>query len=92
MMSYIKVKWLHSNEDYPVWLYSELDAERWEKRKVEIYKDGQSNYADKTISTGSTCLGEASIPLLAKIATDTQFEPIEITKEEFEEVWKKCQN
>jgi hypothetical protein len=39
-MNYIKVKWNHALPDEPVWFYSELDAERWETRKVEIFADG----------------------------------------------------
>jgi hypothetical protein len=34
-MSYLKVKWNRSFPDEPMLLYSELDRERWEVRKVE---------------------------------------------------------
>ena len=88
-MNYIKVKWNHSLPGEPVWLYSELDAERWETRKVEVFADGSRGYASATESGGETRLGEAPIPPLIKISYDPQFEPVEITKEEFEEVWSK---
>jgi len=39
-MTYLKVKWIHSHPDAPVLLYSELDRERWEVRKVEVFRDG----------------------------------------------------
>jgi hypothetical protein len=35
-MSYLKVKWNRSFPDEPMLLYSELDRERWEVRKVEF--------------------------------------------------------
>jgi hypothetical protein len=88
-MNYIKVKWIHSCPDDPILLYSELDAERWEKRKVEVFHDGHCGYASASESAGSTRLGEEPIPPLVEIASDSQFEPVEITKEEFEEVWAK---
>lgn len=86
-MNYIRVKWNHSFSDEPTVLYSELDAERWEVRKIEVFADGRRGYAGRGESAGATKLGEEPIPPLSEIAADPQFEPIEITKEEFEEVW-----
>src|SRR5262249_25192281 len=37
---WIRVEWRHDSPDDPVVLYSELDAERWETRKVDVYADG----------------------------------------------------
>jgi hypothetical protein len=88
-MNYIKVKWKHSLPNEPVCLYSELDAKRWEARKVEMYRDGTCGYAGAAESGGATRLGEAPIPPLTEISCDPQFEPVEITKEEFERVWSK---
>jgi hypothetical protein len=88
-MNYIKVKWIHSHADEPILLYSELDEMRWESRKVEVYADGHCSYASHNESTGSTRLGEEPIPNLAEIAADSQFQPVAITKRDFEEVWAK---
>lgn len=88
-MSYIKVKWIHSCPNDPILLFSELDAERFEKRKIELMADGQCGFASATESSGLTRLGEEPIPTLGEIASDPQFEPVEITKEEFEAVWAK---
>ncbi len=85
-MTYIKVRWKHSILEEPELVYSELDDERWETRKVEIFPDGRRGHADKTESAGSTRLGLAPIPELEEIARDEQFEPEEITKQEFEQV------
>ncbi len=46
-MKYIKVKWLHSHPDEPVLLYSELDKDRWETRKVEVFADGRIGFAKR---------------------------------------------
>ena len=86
-MRYIAVRWHHSSREYPVDLYSELDDERWEQRKVEVYADGHSDYADATESIGSTMLGLAPVPPLDEIAGDAQFTPREITQQEFEALW-----
>jgi len=86
-MNYIKVEWMHSCPDDPVLLYSELDADRLEKRKVEVFRGGRCGYASAAESSGSTRLGEEPIPSLAEIASDPQFKPVEITKQEFEDAW-----
>jgi hypothetical protein len=88
-MKYIRVKWSHSFPDEPIWLYSELDEDRWEVRTVEVYGDGHQGYASEAESYGSTGLSEEPIPPLAEIAANPVFEPAEITKEQFEQVWAK---
>lgn len=45
-VEYLKVRWFHENSDEPVVLMSELDASRYEVRKVEIFADGRIGYAD----------------------------------------------
>jgi len=89
-MNYLKVRWIHSHSDEPVLLYSELDESRWEKRKIEVFVDGHVGYASATTSAGSTQLGEEPVPPMVKIADDPQFEPLEITRQEFEDVWARC--
>jgi hypothetical protein len=88
-MTYIKVKWRHSCPNDPVLLWSELDSERLEKRKVEVFQDGRCGYAPGGEPFGPTRLGETPIPSLADIAKDAQFDPVEITMQEFEEAWAK---
>ena len=64
-MSYIKVRWVHEDPRSPVWLISELDGERWETRKVEIFADGSKGYASRNEEMGGTFLGECSVPPLS---------------------------
>ena len=86
-MHYIKVFWKHGDSDFPILLYSELDDARWEIRKVEVFGNGSLEYAGPSGSNGTTMLGLAPVPSLAEIAANPEFEPTEITKEEFEEKW-----
>ena len=86
-MNYIRVKWKHSFPDEAVLLYSELDQDRWEVRKVEIFPDGHRGYASSMESFGGTEIGLVQIPSLEEIAADPQFEPVEISPVEFERVW-----
>ncbi len=68
-VTYIKVRWLHTSPDDPVLLYSELDAERWEQRKVDIFADGRTGFADAAEQSGDTAtllpLATATIPAKA---------------------------
>ena len=89
-MNYIKVKWVHSFRDEPVFLYSELDEGRWEIRKVEVFSDGRMGYADSRRTSGGTKLGKEPVPSILEIGTDPQFEPMEVTKDEFETIWSKA--
>ena len=89
-MRYMKCIWKHNFPDDPVLLYSELDEERWEVRKVEVFASGALQYADAETSTGDTGLGLVPTPELAVIAQDPEFEPSQITREEFEEIWARA--
>lgn len=86
-MIYILVKWIHSFPDDPVLLYSELDAFRFETRKIEVFRDGKIGYASEYEEFGSTKLGTDPVPEISEIAKNPEFEPIEISKDEFEKIW-----
>lgn len=87
-MEYIYVEWVHNFEDEPTILISELDEKRNEIRKIELYKNGSVGYAYNGISVMGTGLSSEPIPELKNIASDTQFIPKKISKEEFEGFWK----
>jgi hypothetical protein len=89
-MTYIKVKWIHSFHDEPVLLYCELDRDRWEVRKVEIFPNGRMGYAGPGIAVGGTELGFVSTPPLEQIAEDPEFEPEVISRAEFDDIWAKA--
>ena len=79
-VTFLRVEWHHDNPADPVQLFSALDAERWERRKVKIWADGSSQTSDSR-------LGTAPIPTLAEIAADPQFSVTEISAAEFDAVW-----
>ena len=92
VMRYIAVHWHQSSPDYPIELYSEIDDAGWEQRKVEVFADGRRSFADKQAQNGSTELGLAPVPPLAEIAADPQFKPREISRDEFEDLWKSARH
>lgn len=89
-MKYVKVRWIHTSPDYPVKLYSELNDELWELRKVEVYADGRADFADREEQSGSTQLSIEPLPPLEQIAADPEFEPVVISAEEFEAAWESA--
>jgi uncharacterized protein DUF6881 len=57
-MRYLRVGWKHQHADEPTILYSELDEDRWEVRKVEVFRNGRRGYASADGSSSGTKLGE----------------------------------
>ena len=91
-MRYYRVRWIHEFMDEPLDLYSEVDEDGWEQRKVEIFRDGRMGYAEATAHSLSTELSEKVLPSLEEIAADPQFQPSEITQAAFEEVWQRARS
>jgi hypothetical protein len=65
--------WTHSFDDEPVVLWSEIDDDGFERRKVDEYRHGRLDYADKGVSTGSTRLSDQPMPPLEQINADREF-------------------
>ena len=86
-MVYVKVVWTHDHPDEPVEFYSECDKDRWEVRKVEVFRDGRLGYADSASEHLGTALGLVPMPTLEEIRMQKEFLPTDISKEEFEVVW-----
>lgn len=86
-MTYIDVQWNHSHADEPTRLVSELDAERWERRKLEFFPDGRVGYASHTGTTHGTRLGDAPVPPLPEINAQAEFDGTELDAAAFELLW-----
>jgi hypothetical protein len=86
-MNYLKVRWIHQCPSDPTLLLSELDSDRYEVRKVEVFSDGRMGFASAEQSSEDTVLSEGPIPTELEIATDTQFVVLEAGREEFEHAW-----
>jgi hypothetical protein len=89
MSRYQEVRWHHDLPEEPVVLYSEIDS-GFEVRKVEVYRDGRHDYADRSHSTGTTMLGEKLMPDVEEINQDPEFSATVITAEEFERAWQRA--
>ncbi len=86
-MKYIRLKWEHSNPDEPVWIFSEVDASGKELRKIECFRNGFCDVANDTVRSGSAALTTVALPDLKVLTRDPEFEGVEISREEFEQVW-----
>lgn len=86
-MEYLKVRWIHDSLSDPVLLMSELDSDRYEVRKVEVYADGRMGFASADRESSGTILGEKPIPPVTEIASDPQFIVEEFDRDSFEHAW-----
>lgn len=89
-MDYIDVMWCHAFEDEPVRLVSELNAERFEVRKLEFFRNGSVGFASQNAHSDGTELGLIPVPLLEEINIDPQFVGVAISGAEFEVLWGRC--
>lgn len=88
-MTYEKLMWKSAADDYPVVTYSEIDDERWEVRKVEIFRNKPPGYADANECRGSIGLSDVQ---MRKTVSHPELTLLKITKEEFEEAWAKAKS
>ena len=86
-MTHLRVKWKHLNPDEPVMLYSELDENRMQHRKIDIFLDGRWGFADEHEEVGGSGLGEAPTPTVEQLNSDPEYEAEEIEQAEFETLW-----
>jgi uncharacterized protein DUF6881 len=86
-MEFIDVMWRHDNQEYPVRLVSELDAQRYETRKLEFFSNGVVGFASASESFGGAGLGLVPVPPLSEINSDPEFVGTAITAAQFEALW-----
>lgn len=90
-MFYLKVLWRHHSASLPTVIYSELDLDRRETRKVECLSSGELIRADQyTNAALETRLAEVKVPNLEEIASDAEFIPERVSRKEFESVWERA--
>ncbi len=88
-MRYIKVDWQHDVAGDPVTIFSELDEQLWEHRKIEVFRDGRLGYADKDEEVGGSILGIEPWPDLDRLGQEPEFVIEDISKEQFEDRWSQ---
>ena len=94
-MVYLKLYWIHKKNNLPYIIYSELDEDRFEVRKVYIYKDSKMLYVSKIeVSSSSIFLSDQVIPQIDIIERsgniDNIFKASIIKQSQFEDVWNKA--
>ncbi|MRV73534.1 hypothetical protein GJ700_17615 [Duganella sp. FT92W] len=88
-MIYVDVLWLHTDDALPVRIVSELDAQRYEVRKLEFFRTRGVGFAESDFAFGSTELDPAPVPELPQINADTRRHGAEISAQEFEALWRQ---
>lgn len=88
-MRYIDVNWEHESEGDPFRLVSEIGEDDLETRKLEFFKNGNVGLASELSATDGTMLGEAQVPRLEEINAESEFSGKEITKQQFELLWRE---
>lgn len=87
--SYPARKWSHSASDEPTVILSELDAARYEVRKIHQFADGRLERADR-IAQASTSLSWEPTPSEADIGANDEFELVDVDLAAFEETWRQA--
>jgi len=86
---YHKIITHHDRPNEAVVMWSEVDIEGLELRKIEKFQDGRFGFADQNRAIGGCQLSTDPTHRLATINTDPQFEAQSITSDEFEELWNE---
>ncbi|ADP17962.1 hypothetical protein AXYL_04647 [Achromobacter xylosoxidans A8] len=89
-MEYISVVWSSGSKEDPIRMVSELDADRFERRKLEFFEDGSVDAASDFQETPRTALGTMAVPTVEEINIDRQFTAQLITAADFEALWDAC--
>lgn len=84
---HLKVIWHHDFTDEPVEILSEIGEDRYEVRKVEVYRESRLDWADESRCTPNIMLGEVPVPPLEEINEQEEFTAAVISAEEFEQAW-----
>lgn len=92
MVWHLRVQWHHSFPEEPVELYSEVDDEGYETRKVQVFRDGRAERADADTETATTGLSEVPIGSIEEIGSQDEFSPSVISVAEFEHMWSQAES
>jgi hypothetical protein len=89
--TYVCGEWFHDFADEPCCIYSELDDERYETRKIEVFKDGTTTRAStEDLKRDPMALADQPIPSVEEVNAYPEFHMEEISVTEFEDLWKSA--
>ncbi|MEV6285894.1 hypothetical protein [Kribbella sp. NPDC051770] len=91
-MKYVKVAWNHDFVDEPVLYLSELGDDGYETRRVQFYRDGRAEWADRDHEATTVGLSEIPFPALEEISSRPEFDAGPIGAEEFELAWDRSRS
>jgi hypothetical protein len=89
--TYERVEWTHDFADEPRSIYSELDDERYETRKIEVFEVGRIvKGSEDRPERGCTGLAVLPVPGIEEVnaISEEEFHTEEIGVAEFEDLWK----
>jgi hypothetical protein len=89
-MRYQRIVWASSLESEPVHLYAEIDSDGYEVRKVDEYRNGHLDRADRNGGSGSTFVSDYYVPEIERVSAIRDFEATAISADEFETVWRRA--
>lgn len=88
------VRWLHDDQNSPDLIAAELDGERYELRKIEVFRDGRIQGVDRLREIeGSTLLADQPWPSFDSIVKDPNesFVAHPMSAAEFDDLWQQSQ-
>jgi hypothetical protein len=89
-MDYVKVRWSHDYPDTTVAYFIELRDDRYETRRVQVYRDGRMEWADRDHESATVRLSERAFRPLDEINAQPQLTAESIDAEEFNTVWRQA--
>jgi hypothetical protein len=84
---YAKVMWIHEFIDEPTEIWVELDSRRLEKRKIEIFPNGEVGRAKPGFYFGKTRPSIGEYPPWAEVELDPQFVVEHVDRKAFDSLW-----
>lgn len=90
MARYHKVFWEHDFPSELVILYNEVADFGIDTRKVEVFRHGGMQYADRLQSSGDTSLSETPLASVEEVEDHRKFLLTQIDEQEFEPIWKRA--
>ena len=87
MNYYFYARWKDAPIGMPTEFYSELDSNRYEIRKIEIFRNRKVGVATTKEHRGTTELGTIPVPSIEEINLQDEFSAEEISQLDFEKAW-----
>ena len=83
-------RWHTAPDDEPVWVWYELDESRWVVRCILKYVDERLEAHSYDCANWRDVMPEAPVPPVVEINRDPEFEAREVSKAEFQAMWRKA--